>query len=155
VVGLDVERRTVTEVVLDLDSAPYVPPPAPPPGLDLAAYEAGVRDDLRTAFFGGWTSEDDSIVLPFIGGVTFESVELRGAFPETAVVALFQSQERPGVRFGRRWRLYDEAGDAEDMEYADIELMEDVEAAGYGLPPPAGCVPDAEGIVWFDGGWQD
>jgi hypothetical protein len=32
--------------------------------------------------------------------------------------------------------------------------MEDVES-GEGLPGVAECIPDAEGIVWFDGGWQD
>jgi hypothetical protein len=155
VVGLDVERGTVAEVVIDLDCATYLPAPVPPPGLDLAAHEAGVRDDLHAVFFGGWTSAEDGSVCPYIQGVTFESVELEGAFPTTAVVALFRSEQHPGVRFGRRWALYDELGNPEDMEYEDIGLMEDVEAAGYGLPPLADCVPDAEGITWFGGDWQD
>ena len=155
VVGLDVEQGTVTEVVLDLDCTPYVPTPVPPPGVDLAAYETGVRDDLRAAFFGGWTSSDDGRVVPYITGVTFESVEVHGEFPDTQVVALFRSEDRPGVRFARRWTLYDEAGNPEDerMEYADVGLMEDVDTGC--LPPVADCVPDAEGIVWLDDGWQD
>jgi hypothetical protein len=53
------------------------------------------------------------------------------------------------VQFGRRWALYDDLGDPEDLEYADIELMEDVEAAGYGLPAPHNCVADDAGVVWF------
>jgi hypothetical protein len=39
------------------------------------------------------------------------------------------------------------------MEYADVGLMEDVDTGR--LPPVADCVPDAEGIVWLDDGWQD
>lgn len=99
---------------------------------------------------------EDGSRRPYIRGVTFESTELRGSFPGTVLVALFRSEARPGIRFGRRWRLYDELGNPEDewLEYADVGLMEDVEA-GDGLPEPAACVPDAEGIVWFDGGWQD
>jgi hypothetical protein len=155
-VGLDVERATVTEVVLDIDTAQFVAPAERPPGLDLDRYETEQRDGLRAAFFGGWEAEDGTR-RPYIAGVTFESVELRGSFPETVVVALFRSEDRPGIRFGRRWSLYDELGNPEDesLEYADIGLMEDVEAGGYGLPEPAACVPDAEGIVWFDAGWHD
>ena len=53
------------------------------------------------------------------------------------------------MQFGRRWNLYDDLGDTTHLEYVDIELVEDVEAAGYGLPEPADCVPDEAGIVWF------
>jgi hypothetical protein len=155
IVGLDVERATVTEVMLDVDTEPYVPPPVPPPGLVLDRYETEQRDSLRESFVGGWVAEDGSR-RPYIDGVTFESVELRGGFPDTVIVALFRSENRPGIRFGRRWRLYDELGNAEDesLEYADVGLMEDVES-GDGLPMTDACTADAEGVVWFDRGWQD
>ena len=155
IVGLDVERATVTQVVLDIATEPYVPPPVPPPGLDLDRYEAEQRDSLREVFVGGWVAEDGSR-RPYIDGVTFESVELRGSFPDTVIVALFRSENRPGIRFGRRWRLYDELGnpEGESLEYADVGLMEDVES-GDGLPMTDACTADAEGIVWFDQGWQD
>jgi hypothetical protein len=155
IVGLDVEQATVPEVPLDLDTAPFVPTPAAPSGLDRDRYEAVQCDSLREAFFGGWVAEDGA-QRPYIDGVTFESVEIRGSFPDTVIVALFRSEDRPGIRFGRCWRLYDELGNPEDesLEYADVGLMEDVES-GDGLPQTDACAPDAEGIVWFDGGWQD
>jgi hypothetical protein len=155
IVGFDVERATVAEMALDIDTEPFVPPPVPPPGLDLDRYEAEQRDSLREVFVGGWVAEDGSR-RPYIDGVTFESVELRGSFPDTVVVALFRSENRPGIRFGRRWRLYDELGnlEGESLEYADVGLMEDVES-GDGLPMTDACTADAEGIVWFDQGWQD
>ncbi len=153
-VGFDVERATVAEMALDIDTEPFVPPPVPP-GLDLDRYEAEQRDSLREVFVGGWVAEDGSR-RPYIDGVTFESFELRGSFPDTVIVALFRSENRPGIRFGRRWRLYDELGnlEGESLEYADVGLMEDVES-GDGLPMTDACTADAEGIVWFDQRWQD
>ena len=64
-------------------------------------------------------------------------------------MALFHAVDRPGIQFGRRWRLYDELGNPVDHEYADIHLMEDVESAGGGLPPADGCVTDEAGVAWF------
>jgi hypothetical protein len=54
-----------------------------------------------------------------------------------------------GGQFGRRWPLYHDLGDPSHLDNADIELMEDVEAAGYGLPASDECVPDDADIVWF------
>jgi hypothetical protein len=141
-------------MALDIDTEPFVPPPVPP-GLDLDRYEAEQRDSLREVVVGGWVAEDGSR-RPYIDGVTFESFELRGSFPDTVIVALFRSENRPGIRFGRRWRLYDELGnlEGESLEYADVGLMEDVES-GDGLPMTDACTADAEGIVWFDQRWQD
>ena len=81
--------------------------------------------------------------------MTFGVIELRGEFPDRAVVALFRAGDRPGIQFGRRWRLYDELGNPVDHQYADIHLMEDIESSGGGLPPAGDCVPDAAGVVWF------
>jgi len=86
---------------------------------------------------------------PFIEGVSLDSVELRGAFPDREVVATFQAPDRPGIRFARRWRLYDELGNPCDHEYASVYLEEDILAGSGGLPPLDRCVPDADGIVWF------
>ena len=97
---------------------------------------------------GGWHGPGGES-HPFIEGVTFEAVELRNEFPETEIVVTFRAEGRPGVRFGRRWPLYDDLGNQRSVEYADIHLMEDIEAAGYGLPPSSRCVADEEGIVWF------
>ena len=64
-------------------------------------------------------------------------------------MAWFRARDRPGTLFARRWDLYDELGNPTDLEDADISLMEDIEAAGWGLPPLDHCLADAEGIVWF------
>jgi hypothetical protein len=88
-------------------------------------------------------------VKPFIEGVSFDTVELRGHFPGRQIVALFHAHDRPGIQFGRHWSLYDELGSPVEHEYADIGLMEDIGSAGGGLPAPGSCVPGADGVVWF------
>ncbi len=141
-------RSGVRELRISLDCRPWMPPPQLPPGLDSQQFERSQLDGLRDAFLGGWhTSERDT--RPFIEGVTFDSVELRGEFPDRVIVALFHAAARPGIQFGRRWRLYDELGNPVDHEYADIGLMEDVESGRGGLPPASTCVADAAGVTWF------
>ncbi len=135
--------------VLDVifDCAPMAPVPVPPRGVDLAAHEAGQLGSFQSELLGGWRTVGGS-VRPLIEGVSFDSVGLEGEFPYTEVVALFHSDERPGVQFGRKWRLYNDLGDVASTEYAGIHLMEDV-LAGRGLPPEDSCHPDEEGTVWF------
>jgi len=132
-------------ITAEIDGAPE---PVAPTGLDLSDYERHELDGLRACFFGGWT-DAAGVVAPFIQGIEFDAVELRGQFPESHVVAWFRARDRPGTLFARRWDLYDELGNPTDLEDADISLMEDIEAAGWGLPPLDHCLADAEGIVWF------
>lgn len=102
---------------------------------------------LRASFRGGWEDEDGNR-RPYIHGVTFEAIDLEGTFPEAAVVATFRHADRPRIRFGRRFPLYDELGNpVGGDDYWDIELMEDVETGR--LPPDAACVADGDGIVWM------
>lgn len=139
---------SLRELRITLDCGPWMPQPQLPDGLDQRQFDQAQLDRLRGAFLGGWhTSEGRT--EPFIDGVTFDMIELRGDFPDRAVVALFHSQDRPGIQFGRRWRLYDELGNPVDHEYADIHLMEDVVSGDGGLPAAGDCVPDADGVVWF------
>lgn len=139
---------SLRELRISLDCRPWMPQPQLPAGFDAHEFELAQLDRLRRAFLEGWlTSEGDT--KPFIDGVTFDVIELRGSFPDRAVVALFHAGDRPGIQFGRRWRLYDELGNPLDHEYAGIHLMEDIESSGGGLPPPEDCVPDAAGLVWF------
>ena len=136
------------ELRISLDCRPWMPSPQLPAGFDSDQFEQAQLDRLRGAFLEGWhTSEGGT--RPFIDGVTFGVIELRGEFPDRAVVALFRAGDRPGIQFGRRWRLYDELGNPVDHQYADIHLMEDIESSGGGLPPAGDCVPDAAGVVWF------
>jgi hypothetical protein len=140
---------SLRELRISVDCGPWMPSPQLPAGLDPREFDQAQLDRLRGAFLGGWhTSEGGT--EPFIDGVTFDVIELRGDFPDRAVVALFHSEDRPGLQFGRRWRLYDELGNPVDHEYAGIHLMEDVVSGDGGLPPAGDCVPDAGGVVWFE-----
>jgi len=147
-IAVDVESATARKVAVHIDCTEFIPSVSVPEGIDPSAFESLELENLRGAFLGGWRSESRE-QYPFIRGVTFDAVELHGSFPHTAVVAVLRSTERPGVQFGRRWRLYDDLGNPQPLEYADIHLMEDIEAAGHGLPPLEDCVADDDGIVWF------
>ena len=141
-------RSGVRELRISLDCRPWIPRPQLPPGVDPQQFERGQLDRLRAAFLGGWRSPEGG-TQPFIEGVTFDSIELRGQFPEGVIVALFHAADRPGIQFGRQWRLYDELGNPVDHQYADIHLMEDVESGSGGLPTADGCVTDETGVTWF------
>ncbi len=135
-------RTRVRELALTLDIRPWMPRPQLPDDLNPVRFEQGQLDRFRRSFLGG--PQD-----PPGEDLVFDSVELRGAFPDREVVATFQAPDRPGIRFVRRWRLYDELGNPCDHEYADVYLQEDIQAGSGGLPSPDRCVPDANGIVWF------
>jgi hypothetical protein len=141
-------RPGVRKLPVSLDCRPWMPRPELPAGLDSQQFEQDQLDRLRGSFLGGWRTSD-GVTKPFIEGVTFDVVELRGEFPDAFIVALFHAADRPGIQFGRRWRLYDELGNPVDHKYADIHLMEDVESSGGGLPPDGSCVTDETGVAWF------
>lgn len=145
-------RAGVRKLRISLDCRPWMPRPALPAGFDPDQFEQSQLGGLRGAFLEGWLTSEGG-TRPFIDGVTFDVVELRGEFPDRDVVALFHAEDRPGTQFGRRWRLYDELGNPVDHKYADIHLMEDVESGDGGLPPADRCVPDDAGVTWFE--WWD
>jgi len=147
-VAITAREHSVRVLEVALDCGPCLPAPQAPEGLDFDDYERSELEGLRRALMEGWT-DDAGVVEPFIGGVTFESIEKVNAFPDAAVVARFRSDDHPGITFGRRWPLYDALGAPCGLDLAEIELMEDIEAEGYGLPPLSECHPDADGIVWF------
>jgi hypothetical protein len=141
-------RPGLRKLRISLDCRPWMPRPQLPAGLDAQQFEHDQLDRLQGAFLGGWgTPEGDP--TPFIEGVIFDVIEVRGEFPDRVIVALFHAVDRPGIQFGRQWRLYDELGNPVDHEYADIGLMEDVESADGGLPPAGHSIPDQAGVVWF------
>jgi hypothetical protein len=148
-VAVDVGTAGVREVGVRVDCRPLLAPLHVPAGVDLDEFERSQAEALRAGLISPLVSDDGEHQRPVIRGVTVDSVELEGRFPTTSVVARFRADSHPGVGFGRRWRLYDELGEPIELEFADIELVEDVEAAGYGLPAPNDCVPDETGTVWF------
>jgi hypothetical protein len=138
----------VRHVAIELDCRPYAPEATVPDGVDLPGFETDEIEGLRAALLGG-ALDQHGRRHPFVSGIEFTTVELRGTFPATHAVALFWAETHPGLLFGRRWNLYDDLGNPQPLDYADIGLMEDLEAAGYGLPPPEACTADHDGIVWF------
>ena len=141
-------RSGVRELRIGLDCRPWMPRPQLPAGFDSRQFEHDQLDSLRAAFQGGWRTSEGG-TKPFIEGVTFDSIDLWGQFPDAVIVILFHAADRPGIQFGRRWRLYDELGNPVDHKYADIYFMENVKSAGGGLPPANSCVADETGVTWF------
>jgi len=147
IVWVDPRNGTAGEITIATDLSSTAPAPTPPEGVDLAQFEASQVKHLRESLFGGWTDEDGN-TTSFIEGIHFEAIDLKGRFPDAHVVARFRSDARPGVRYARQWNLYDDLGNAEDLEDADIHLMEDIESGG----PPSldrNGRPDSDGTVWF------
>lgn len=139
-------------VIADFDSldlTPFLPPPPVP--IDAGEMERAARDDLAATVTRGWTQTDpvtgEQRVRPFITGITFEDVRLEGEFPDTGIVMTFRAQTHPGVLFARARRLWADDGAWDDEGIMAINLMEDVEASGYGLPVDP--IADESGIVWF------
>lgn len=147
-IRISVVDFTVESMEVQIDLNPYLPVASPPEDVDLSVYESRSLERLRSGLLGGWEG-DDGTTRPLINGIDFVSVDLMGTFPETHVVASFRSEDRPGITFARKWHLYDELGNSVDHEYAEIYLMEDVEAMGYGLPPMSVCALGPDGLVWF------
>jgi hypothetical protein len=134
------------ELRVTLDCQPWITPPQPPPGLELARFEQGQLDRFRGEL-GSTRVDEQSRVSPLIEGLSFDAIELRGTFPGSQLVALFHATTRPGIQYGLRRRLYDDLGNPIRHQYAHIYLAEDIATAG--LPPSRQCVPDAAGVVWL------
>jgi len=133
-----------------VELAPHLPPPPPP--IDARETEATLRDRLAAEVTGGWIRRDPETGRedrrPFIRGVEFKAVRLDGVFPQTRLVLLFRAESHPGVLFGRRRRIWEDDGALSDViDCVGINLMEDIEACGYGLPSDP--VADEAGVVWF------
>jgi hypothetical protein len=150
--GWDLVRVDVdagpTALSVSVDLSDLLPTPQSPVGVDPATYSAEQCERLRDSLVRGWRDQHGARV-PLIRRVAFESVELDGDFPRTRIIALFRHEERPGVRFGKSWRVFNDLGQLGWLDYVDINLMEQIEASGHGLPPLERCVPDAAGVVWF------
>jgi hypothetical protein len=114
----------------------HLPAPRPPHGYEHD--EADVHRRIRAEFVG----------QDLIREITVEDVWLRGAWPDTEVVVRFRECRRPEWLFARRLRVWvDDGRVIADHSVAFYNLMEDVQACGYGLP--ANPVPDDDDIVWF------
>jgi hypothetical protein len=143
--AIDPASLDVREIEVPIDTAPYAPEIAAPE-IDLATHDQAQLAQLRSAFLPA--QEDTSgPILSAIDGVSFESVELVGGFPDTAVVGLFRIEDHPGRRFGRRWRLYDDLGNVIELDYLFTCLMEDV-GTGHADRVIADT-DERESIVWI------
>lgn len=133
------------ELSIALDCRPWMTRPQPP-GLDLREFEDSQLDRFRGEL-SSLRRDGQGRTRPLVEGVSFDAFELRGAFPDSDLVALFRSADRPGVQFGRKRPLYDELGNPLRHRYSDIYLAEDILSGG--LPELGQCIPDASGVVWF------
>lgn len=137
--------------VSGVDTSSYLPPPPPP--IEAEPTEQEICKRLADALFGGWVfinpdTEERENPRPYIHGVTIETVERHGSFPNTEIVITFSADIHPGIRFARKQRIWDNDGAVSAViRYMDVNLMEDVEACGHGLPPEPQA--DASGTVWF------
>jgi hypothetical protein len=101
-------------------------------------------------------------------GFTFEQVRLAGQHPDTRLQFVFRSERHADCLFGWEadlWHDDEDEWDEPDGEdpglpdpesYAGeilIALMENLEAAGYGVPDE--CDPDPEGITWMRNPYGD
>jgi hypothetical protein len=137
-------------IALDgIDISAHLPPP--PPRIDRRRTEEEVRERLTRVYFGGSVGRDPQTGAetrhPYIRGIEFEDVHLEGEFPATELVALFRSEQHPDVLFGRRDRIWHDDGSLSDAVHVmDVNLMEEIQACGYGLP--SNPQPDA-GVAWI------
>lgn len=148
VVTLDGVLRAIDLSGIDIER--HLPPP--PPAIEAQDVEERARARIADALFGGGLVTDPDTGqhhrVPAIRGITIEDVRLEGSFPDTQVVVLFRAEERPGVLFGRRRRIWEDSGELSDLvSVMDVNLTEDIMACGYGLPadPQVGPL----GISWF------
>ena len=123
-------------IPITIDSAPYAPD-LHVPKIDFATYEHEQLQWLRESFLGQAEWEGP------VEGFTFESIELCDEFPYTEIVGIYTSDLVDGLRFGRRWRLYDDLGNLEDLGSVRFEFEEQWVTDSY-----SDRDADAAGIVW-------
>jgi len=98
----------------------------------------------------GWMRE----VLPGIEAdeITWHSMELHGAAPDTRFEAIFSPSRVPEYRYGWRWRIWplDAPTVGEALDYADISFQEYF-ADGIGADARLGRIPAVPGEVrWLN-----
>ena len=134
------------DLCLTLDCRPWMTRPQPAAGLDLSEFESGQLNRFRAELLST-RADDQGQITPLVDGLTIDAVELRGTFPDSQLVALFHSADRPAVQFGRRRSLYDELGNPVRHQYAHVYLAEHILTDG--LPSLRECAPDDSGVVWI------
>jgi hypothetical protein len=135
------------EMPVRLDCRPWMPRPELPEGFDSVRFEQNRLEQLRGAF--NLAMPRQRAGRPFIQGIEFEDVEIRGQFPAREIVAVFHLRDCPQPRFGRRWPLYDELGNPIYDLYAPVSLKEDIVSPTPGFPPASSTSPGEDGIVWM------
>jgi hypothetical protein len=124
----------------------FIPDIRPPQGVDPAAWAGSQCTRVEAELRRGWTDGMTGELRPFVNGAVFESVSLAGSYPATECVIRFRVQERKGVPFGRRIRLFDDLGAPRPCDYVALTLKEDI--ATGALPPPGRDIRTQDGVVW-------
>jgi hypothetical protein len=144
-IAFDRKGRRINDLTVRLDIASMIPAPVPPTDLDSAAFESRMLEEIGRVLRSEWVDQNGK-TRPFMEGVTIETVELRGRFPNSRVVALFRSQERPDRRYGYEWPLWDEVGNP--IDYDGLEMSETLES-GIGIGKFDKVRPDEDGVMWI------
>jgi hypothetical protein len=113
-------------------------PPKPVEADSYAEYQRRQFDNLDTY----WQPVDGGPPKPLATGMRDCRSELAGTWPETVVRISFTHEHFPGLRLVRTLPIFDELGRQDPPEYADINLMEDLDTGE--LPPTSDA---ADGIL--------
>jgi hypothetical protein len=136
---VDADSGSVSTVMsgADFDVSGQCWPLGRPP-IDAESYASYQRDryaELDTA----WRQPVAGTTKPLAEHTSRWSSTLAGSWPETRLILSFDHRRYPGLRLRRRVRLFDELGRLDPPEFADIQLMEDIET---GRIPPTGEAVD-------------
>lgn len=105
--------------------------------VDIPADEVATHIERERAKFehldAFWRAQDGKM-HPLTCGLTDPAVDVRGQWPHVEVVVTLRHVSRPGLLLRRTFPIFDEDGSPWRLEYADIEIMEDLDT---GYVPPA------------------
>ena len=108
-----------------IDISQFAPPLRRPPDDEIDAHVEKVRQkfDHLESFWHG----QDGATSALSEGLTDPSVSVEGEWPDARVVVTMRHRRRPGLVIRRTLPLFDEGGSPIEHEYADIDLMEDLD----------------------------
>lgn len=138
VVLLDPSVETVAVVLLGEEGVDITEQcwPLPPRPLDADSYLAQTLADnsrLDTYWQAAPDAGGDAQLRPLAAGLSGARTALVGDWPHTHLEWSFGFAPYPGLALRRRVPLFDELGRLDPPEYADINLMEDLDTRN--LPP--------------------
>jgi hypothetical protein len=108
-----------------VDISRFAPPLRRPADDEIRTHIDEVRHkfDHLESFWRG----SDGVTSPLSAGLADPSVCVEGEWPNASVVITMRHPRRPGLVLRRTLPLFDDAGSPVTYEYADVDLMEDLD----------------------------